>query len=122
MRESLVPSEERVRPRSAFGDVTPTVFAGFLFPALAGLLFGYDIGAASGALLSLQASALSSASPLLSSVLHSASLVGAVLGTLATFGVASALGRRREMQLGALLYACGSAITIVSYALFIMPS
>ncbi len=31
----------------------------FLFPALGGLLFGYDIGATSGALVSIKSSALS---------------------------------------------------------------
>jgi MFS family permease len=94
--------------------LTATSFAGFLFPALAGLLFGYDIGSTSGAVLSFtQQLPGRGVSPLLDSVLHSASLMGAVLGTLCTFLVATWLGRRRELILGAALYGCGSIVTVL---------
>jgi len=101
------------------GDVrvtllSATAFAGFFFPALAGLLFGYDIGSTSGAILSLQGTLPDGTnSPLLSSVLHSASLMGALAGTLATFVVATPLGRRREVMVGAIFYLLGTTITVL---------
>eukprot|EP00967_Tisochrysis_lutea_P115117 scaffold184098_cov38-Tisochrysis_lutea.AAC.1 len=55
-------------------------------------------------------------SPLLDSLLHSASLVGALLGTLSTFAVATRLGRRRELVCGATFYALGSIGVIFSPA------
>jgi hypothetical protein len=53
----------------------------FLFPAMCGLLFGYDIGASSGALVSLQSSVTSGTEwgPALSS-LQSGAVVSSSLG------------------------------------------
>jgi len=95
--------------------VTPTCFAAFLFPALAGLCFGYDIGSTSGALQSFAINdSRATTSTLLSAVLHSASLFGALLGTFLTLAFAAALGRRREVMLGSVLYTFGSAICILN--------
>ncbi|KAF9665554.1 hypothetical protein SADUNF_Sadunf16G0135100 [Salix dunnii] len=93
-----------------------SVILPFLFPALGGLLFGYDIGATSGATLSLQSPELSGISWFsLSSVqlglVVSGSLYGALLGSLLVYPIADFLGRRRELITAALLYVFGGLLT-----------
>ena len=91
------------------------VYLAFLFPALAGFLFGYDIGTASGAVASL--SALSNATnatqltTLEVSIFTSASLFGATLGSILAFWIGQPLGRRRELILGSTLYLLGSLVS-----------
>jgi len=87
----------------------------FLFPALGGLLFGYDIGATSGALVSLTSEAFSGVpwydlTPFQSGLVVSASLFGALVSSVAAFFVGDGLGRRREILLAAVLYALGTAL------------
>ncbi|KAF4393347.1 hypothetical protein F8388_023151 [Cannabis sativa] len=97
----------------------------FLFPALGGLLYGYDIGATSCATISIQSATSSGVSWYnLSSVdvglITSGSLYGALLGSLLAFNVADFLGRRKELFLSALVYLIGAIITAVSPNLPIM--
>jgi len=92
----------------------------FLFPALCGLLFGYDIGGTSGALVSLQASATSgtewgpSLTSLQTGVEVSSSLAGALAGSVATFVLGDRIGRKAELKLAAALY--GSAALMMASA------
>ncbi|CAH8306336.1 unnamed protein product [Eruca vesicaria subsp. sativa] len=93
-----------------------SVILPFIFPALGGLLFGYDIGATSGATLSLQSPALSGTtwfnlSPVQLGLVVSGSLYGALLGSTLVYGIADFLGRRRELIIAAGLYLLGSLIT-----------
>ncbi|KAJ0266741.1 D-xylose-proton symporter-like 3 [Hirschfeldia incana] len=93
-----------------------SVILPFVFPALGGLLFGYDIGATSGATLSLQSPALSGTtwfnlSPVQLGLVVSGSLYGALLGSTLVYGIADFLGRRRELIIAAGLYLLGSLIT-----------
>ncbi|KAK9127055.1 hypothetical protein Syun_015852 [Stephania yunnanensis] len=93
-----------------------SVILPFVFPALGGLLFGYDIGATSGATISLQSPQLSgtawfSLSALQLGLVVSGSLYGALLGSLLVYPIADFLGRRRELISGAALYALGALIT-----------
>eukprot|EP00850_Spirogloea_muscicola_P011530 SM000072S21164 [mRNA] locus=s72:21950:26506:- [translate_table: standard] len=86
----------------------------FLFPALGGLLFGYDIGATSGAVVSIKDAAHSGVdwwnlSPLATGFV-SGSLGGAVAGSALAFIVADRLGRRRELMVAAGLYLLGAAV------------
>ena len=81
----------------------------FLFPAVGGLLFGYDIGATSGALLSMTSPELSgtewySLSAFQSGLVVSLSLGGALLGSAAALVYGDRLGRRKELLLAAGLY------------------
>ncbi|KAK9031912.1 hypothetical protein V6N11_056198 [Hibiscus sabdariffa] len=69
----------------------------FLFPALGGLLYGYDIGSTSCATISIQSATLSGISWYdLSSVeiglITSGSLYGALIGSILAFNIADFLG------------------------------
>ncbi|KAG2534187.1 D-xylose-proton symporter-like 3, chloroplastic [Panicum virgatum] len=88
----------------------------FLFPALGGLLFGYDIGATSGATISVQSADLSGTTWFnLSSVqlglVASGSLYGALGGSILAYRVADFLGRRIELVTAAALYILGALVT-----------
>ncbi|KAJ7949862.1 D-xylose-proton symporter-like 2 [Quillaja saponaria] len=91
----------------------------FLFPALGGLLYGYDIGATSCSTISIALPTLSGTSWYnLSSVeiglISSGSLYGALIGSAIAFNVADFLGRRRELVVAALLYFVGAIITALA--------
>ncbi|KAL5717287.1 hypothetical protein ACHQM5_010321 [Ranunculus cassubicifolius] len=93
-----------------------SVILPFLFPALGGLLFGYDIGATSGATISLQSAELSGTawynlSSIQLGLVVSGSLYGALLGSILVYPIADFLGRRRELIIAAVLYAFGGLIT-----------
>ncbi|CAL1402011.1 unnamed protein product [Linum trigynum] len=93
-----------------------SVILPFVFPALGGLLFGYDIGATSGATISLQSPELSgttwfSFSAVQLGLVVSGSLYGALLGSLLVYPTADFLGRRRELIIAAGLYLLGGFIT-----------
>lgn len=87
---SAAPGENDGRPLLVQSPLsTPAlVYIAFLFPALAGFLFGYDIGSTSGALeaLRLEPTAASLKNDVLDGIAHSASLFGAVFGTLLVCG------------------------------------
>ncbi|XP_059431243.1 D-xylose-proton symporter-like 3, chloroplastic [Corylus avellana] len=93
-----------------------SVILPFLFPALGGLLFGYDIGATSGATISLQSPELSGTtwfniSAIQLGLVVSGSLYGALFGSILVYPIADFLGRRRELIIAAVLYALGGLIT-----------
>ncbi len=88
----------------------------FLFPAIGGALFGYDIGATSGALVSLTNPSLSGTtwgsalSAFQSGLVVSCSLFGALGGSLGALLVGDDLGRRKELLLAAACYGVGAAV------------
>ncbi|KAJ4725743.1 D-xylose-proton symporter-like [Melia azedarach] len=93
-----------------------SVILPFLFPALGGLLFGYDIGATSGATISLQSPELSgmtwfSLSAVQLGLVVSGSLYGALLGSIVVYPISDFLGRRRELITAAVLYVVGGLVT-----------
>ncbi|KAK9824931.1 hypothetical protein WJX74_007979 [Apatococcus lobatus] len=88
----------------------------FLFPAFGGLLFGYDIGATSGAIVSLKSAATSGTtwyelSPLQSGLAVSSGLLGALAGSGGAFAFGEKLGRRRELLLAAACYGIATLVT-----------
>ncbi|KAL4515024.1 hypothetical protein Ndes2526B_g03660 [Nannochloris sp. 'desiccata'] len=94
----------------------------FLFPALGGLLFGYDIGASSGALLSMTSSAVSGTdwynlSSFQSGLVVSLSLAGALLGSGGALIYGDSLGRRKELLLASVLYTIGALTVSVAPSL-----
>jgi sugar porter (SP) family MFS transporter len=90
----------------------------FSVPALAGFGFGYDIGATSYAIVQMQSSDYSGVSwyesvansPTLQGTIVSAASAGALAGSTLMFGIADHIGRKRELQAGAILYVCGAAL------------
>ncbi|CAL4928129.1 unnamed protein product [Urochloa decumbens] len=107
------------RGAAAEGDAAfswAPVILPFLFPALGGLLFGYDIGATSGATISVQSADLSGTTWFnLSSVqlglVASGSLYGALGGSILAYRIADFLGRRIELVTAAALYILGALVT-----------
>ena len=89
----------------------------FAAPALGGALFGYDIGATSGALVSLKSSLHSGApwaaalTPLQSGSVVSASLAGALAGSAAAFTLGDKIGRKGELVAAGVLYSAGAFAT-----------
>nr|CAD1822103.1 unnamed protein product [Ananas comosus var. bracteatus] len=93
-----------------------SVLLPFLFPALGGLLFGYDIGATSGASISLQSADLSGTnwfnlSAVQLGLVVSGSLYGALAGSIIAYPIADFLGRRKELITASALYITGGLIT-----------
>ncbi|TVU02974.1 hypothetical protein EJB05_51520 [Eragrostis curvula] len=107
------------RGAAAEGDAAfawAPVILPFLFPALGGLLFGYDIGATSGAAISLQSADLSgtdwfSLSSVQLGLVASGSLYGALGGSILAYRIADFLGRRIELVTAAGLYISGALVT-----------
>ncbi|TYH24054.1 hypothetical protein ES288_A03G061200v1 [Gossypium darwinii] len=118
--ESLLPDSAYQEPFSWSSVIFP-----FLFPALGGLLFGYDIGATSGATISLQSPELSvttwfNLSAIQLGLVVSGSLYGALLGSLLVYPIADSLGRRRELLIAALLYVLGGVLTAFAPGLSVL--
>jgi sugar porter (SP) family MFS transporter len=106
---------EREREEEGSGDLTPQVLLFFLFPAIGGMLFGYDIGATSGALLSMTSASLSGTdwyalSTTATGLVVSLSLAGALGGSGLALLYGDKLGRRKELMLGGLLYFVGAGM------------
>ena len=99
-----------------------SAFMIFLFPALGGLLFGYDIGATSAVVSQLESSSYSGVSwyesvadsSLLQGVITSMATLGALLGSRTCFQVADILGRRRSLLLASVLYLSGALLEVFS--------
>lgn len=88
----------------------------FFFPAVGGALFGYDIGATSGALISLTAADLSGTNwynltSIETGLVVSGSLYGALIGSILAFKLSDILGRRKELISAASLYIIGALTT-----------
>ena len=105
--------------------IIPT-FLLFIFPAIGGMLFGYDIGATSGALAGLKGShsgvtwAGENLNALQTGLVASASLYGALFGSAAVLVRGNAIGRRQEMGLAAALYIGGALATYWSDSLAVL--
>jgi sugar porter (SP) family MFS transporter len=88
----------------------------FFFPALGGLLFGYDIGATSAVVSQLKSANYSGVSwydnvadsSVLQGVITSIGMFGAMLGSMTCFSIADDLGRRRSLLLASFLFIFGS--------------
>lgn len=80
--------------------------------ALGGLLFGYDTGVISGALLYLHESFR--LTPLTEEIAVSAVLIGAILGAIIASRLSNALGRRRTLLITALIFSAGAILTALA--------
>ena len=94
----------------------------FVFPALGGLLFGYDIGATSVILTQIQDAEFSGVTwyndvaknTFLQGFITSSGVIGAMLGSLIIFAIADDIGRRYTMLIAGVLYLVGSIFEGVS--------
>ena len=94
----------------------------FLFPALGGLLYGYDIGATSMVLVDLVKARASGVvwyhavadSPFLQGLIASTSTWGAAVGSLCCLRLEAELGRRRELLVAGTLYFIGLTLEWLS--------
>jgi sugar porter (SP) family MFS transporter len=111
------------KPQKESMDYNPwSAFFIFVFPALGGLLFGYDIGATSAVLPQLESSVYSGVSwyavvadsSLYQGLITSMGMLGAMLGSMICFSIADDLGRRRSIILASLLFMLGAGIEYVS--------
>lgn len=85
--------------------------AAFAVPALGGLLFGYDIGVTSAALVSVNAGGdFGVLAPFQSGLVVSGSLAGAMLASGVALLKGNEMGRRLELRLSACLYGAGALI------------
>ena len=108
-KTNLPPSTQPPPPALDLAAVALT----FSFPALGGALFGYDIGATSGALPSLRgalsgAAWASALTPVQAGAVVSSSLVGALLGSALAFAVGDKIGRKAELVAAGGLYAAAA--------------
>jgi MFS family permease len=99
-----------------------SAFLIFFFPALGGLLFGFDIGATSAVVSQLKSAEFSGVrwhrsvadSSTLQGVITSMATLGALLGSMTCFQVADMLGRRRSLLLASSLFICGAVFEVAS--------
>ncbi|GJT34674.1 D-xylose-proton symporter-like protein 2 [Tanacetum coccineum] len=97
----------------------------FLFPALGGLLYGFDIGATSSATINIKSPTDSGVSwydlsSLQIGLITSGSLYGALIGSILAFNIADYLGRRKELMVSAASYIIGALITTLAPGFAIM--
>lgn len=97
--------------------LTPVILL-FSFPALGGFLFGYDIGATSFVVKQIidethsgvkWAHELDSNTQLQGAV-TAGSVFGALIASIIVFKLSTSIGRKKELQIGALLYIIGAVI------------
>lgn len=94
----------------------------FIFPALGGVLFGFDIGATSSVLTQLENadyagvtwSSSVSDSSVVQGVITSMGVIGALVGSLIMFQIADGLGRRRSLMTASVLFLVGSILEYLS--------
>ena len=85
------------------------VYLAAVICAIGALLFGYDTGVISGALLYLKGPLGIADNPLLQGTVTSALLVGAMIGALSSGSAAARLGRRRIALIAAVVFGVGAA-------------
>ena len=99
-----------------------SAFLIFFFPALGGLLFGFDIGATSAVVSQLKSIEYAGVhwgdsvanSSFLQGVITSMATLGALFGSMTCFQVADILGRRRSLLLASSLFICGAILETAS--------
>ena len=113
-------SDAGERAREGERDLNGAVLRNFAFPALAGALFGWDIGISSGALENVATSAANGGdgfalSSIESGQFVSASLFGALTASAAAgAGLGDRLGSRKELALAGAAYMVGSVAASVA--------
>lgn len=99
-----------------------SAFLIFFFPALGGLLFGFDIGGTSAVVSQLKSVVYAGVSwqsnvansSFLQGVITSMATLGALLGSMACFQIADDLGRRRSLMLASSLFLTGAILEVLA--------
>jgi len=93
----------------------------FAYPALGGLLFGYDIGATSYVINQLTRAnsgvswyKIIKHSAFLQGLITSGGVAGALIGAIIAFRIAAETGRRKEIIYGAWLFLLGAGLELIS--------
>jgi len=94
----------------------------FIFPALGGVLFGFDIGATSSVLTQIEDedtagvtwSSNVNDSSSLKGIITSMGVIGALFGSLIMFQIADQIGRRRGLMSASVLFLAGSILEYFS--------
>lgn len=105
-------------PAVAHADIVPMVWLSCGLAALAGLLFGMDIGVISGALpFIVDEFDISSA---MEGWVVSSMMVGAVIGALSAGWVSKSLGRRKALLLSSLLFILGALVAVIAHSITVL--
>lgn len=86
----------------------------YFFGALGGILFGYDLGIISGILLFIRKSWHLSSNQV--GIVTASLSVGAMIGAFAAGGLCNMIGRRRTIQVGALVVILGTVGAILAHS------
>eukprot|EP00746_Dinoflagellata_sp_MGD_P088545 gnl/MRDRNA2_/MRDRNA2_35024_c0_seq1.p1 gnl/MRDRNA2_/MRDRNA2_35024_c0~~gnl/MRDRNA2_/MRDRNA2_35024_c0_seq1.p1 ORF type:complete len:538 (+),score=87.23 gnl/MRDRNA2_/MRDRNA2_35024_c0_seq1:140-1615(+) len=100
----------------------PGQIAAFCFPALGGLLFGYDTGATAFAVVQLSASEMAGVpwadhigeSSVLRGLVTASGIAGAFVAAMIATVIADWIGRRKEMLIAAFCFFIGSVLEVAS--------
>ena len=107
--------QERERRRTTGATHSPRSLPVYFIAAVAsigGLLFGFDTGVISGALLFLKQSFALNAT--IQEIAVSAVLVGAIIGAIVAGRLNDALGRKKTLLLLAVIFTAGALLTAIS--------
>ncbi len=107
--------QERERRHATGAPPSPRSLSVYFIAAVAsigGLLFGYDTGVISGALLFLKQSFALNATT--QEIAVSAVLVGAIIGAIIAGRINDALGRKKTLLLLAVIFTAGALLTAIS--------
>ncbi len=100
-------SPAKAAPTAVAAPVKPLVYLAAAISALGGMLFGYDIGVISGAILFIKKQF--SLSPGMEEIVVSSVLLGSLIGAAAGGVLADRLGRRRLSIVTAIIFCLGAA-------------
>ena len=109
------PSRLAVSPPAVQAEATGFVLAAAVFAALGGLLFGYDTGVISGALIFIRTQF--GLSTLQQELVVSVVLIGAAVGALSGGRLADVFGRRLTLLITALIFVVGALVCAASPSL-----
>jgi SP family galactose:H+ symporter-like MFS transporter len=113
-----MPDKVAINPPAAEVPETGFVFAAAAFAALGGLLFGYDTGVISGALIFIRAQF--GLSTFQQELVVSVVLVGAAVGALSGGRLADIFGRRVMLLVTALIFVAGALVCAAAPSLNIL--
>lgn len=113
------PSSANAPPSTvAHADIVPMVWLSCGLAALAGLLFGMDIGVISGALPFITKEfGVSSA---MEGWIVSSMMVGAAVGALSAGWVSKTLGRKKALLLSSLLFIVGALVAVIAQGVTVL--